>query len=158
MLFHLGSGSCLVHEDCGFAFFCDIDDTCQRDCDAFDIDGFLQCSMLFGNIRGNLSLLIQDNDVLQAQIDDINDDLDELSRPCRKQRKGRRSRANINPMRLIFDDKEDETQSLWNTFAIKDVLIIGLLIYNFILTNYMFCCQKSKPNVKYVNVSKQDSE
>ena len=171
MFCHLGS--CSIDEDCGFAFFCDVDDTCQRDCNEFDIDGFLQCSILFGNVRGNLSLLIQDVDdledtiqdfsnysavdaLLQAQIDDITDDLDELSRRFRRQSKGRRSNANINPMRLLFDDNGSETQSLWNTSAIKDVLIIGLLIYCFVLTNYMFCCGKSKPNVKYVNVSEQD--
>ena len=44
-----------VAVDCGFAFICDEESTsCIRDCDAFDIDEYLECSSSFGAVQSGI--------------------------------------------------------------------------------------------------------
>ena len=64
-------GECLegVDVDCGFAFVCDEDTrSCQRDCDEFDIDGFLQCSDTFSAVGDDISTINDELDGMDTSM------------------------------------------------------------------------------------------
>ena len=146
--------------DCGWSFLCDEDSqSCVRDCDAFDIDGYLKCSDSWAIVQKNISSILErvgaidqaddSLDDLRAQLDEIKDKIERLSRPFREQLNG--GHANINPMaqeitggHIAGDPSSDE-------FEWQDMLIIALLLSNLLIIYNLWICRKHNEmeGVKY---------
>ena len=75
---------------------------------------------------------------LQKEIDDVYEQIDQLSRSYRKQLN--KQNANINPMAEVINDEYNDNKSVWNKFKSKDIFIIGLLFMNVVTIIYFSLC------------------
>ena len=165
--------------DCGFACYCDIiKDECVRDCDTFDIESYLQCSaefvegensinefneildnykeaLKYDTIRVNyLGHTIKEN---EDDIDSIDILIDRLIKQCNETNdKIDRFGVDYDPNTNLYSSNgngiyniPNDSDSMIKIMQLKNILIIGLLIINMIITGYNCIYKKNKNNNHY---------